>query len=151
MRNWKLLKSCDSEIHVKQIRVNQGVSVVNRLHWHYCVFKPAYLLSCGKHWQKKRETVMCNTTTLYRRTMVWHFHWILFKTPKYNLQAFSNLNWTIFQWGQRGIHSANFEIIFSHKICQDLSIELVSKELNHFGGIALFCQDWAPGTLTGGK
>ena len=30
-------------------------------------------------------------------------------------------------------------------------LELVSKELNHFGGIASFFQDWAPGTLTGGK
>ena len=27
-------------------------------------------------------------------------------------------------------------------------IELVSKELNHFGGIALFFQDWASGTMT---
>ena len=30
-------------------------------------------------------------------------------------------------------------------------VELVSKELNHFGGIALFFRDWAPGTLTGGE
>ena len=30
-----------------------------------------------------------------------------------------------------------------------LRIELVSKELNQFGGIALFFQDWAPGALTG--
>ena len=29
-------------------------------------------------------------------------------------------------------------------------LELVSKELNHFGGIASFFQDWALGTLTGG-
>ena len=29
-------------------------------------------------------------------------------------------------------------------------VELVSKELNHFGGIASFFRDWAPGTLTGG-
>ena len=29
-------------------------------------------------------------------------------------------------------------------------LELVSKELNHFGGIASFFRDWAPGTLTGG-
>jgi len=29
-------------------------------------------------------------------------------------------------------------------------LELVSKELNHFGRIVLFFQDWAPGTLTGG-
>ena len=27
-------------------------------------------------------------------------------------------------------------------------VELVSKELNHFGGIALFFRDLAPGTLT---
>ena len=31
------------------------------------------------------------------------------------------------------------------------ALELVSKELNPFGGIALFFQDWAPGTLTGGN
>ena len=31
-----------------------------------------------------------------------------------------------------------------------VSIELVSKELNHFGGITSFFQDWAPRTLTGG-
>ena len=31
-----------------------------------------------------------------------------------------------------------------------LKIELVSKELNHFGGIVSFFRDWAPGTLTGG-
>ena len=30
-------------------------------------------------------------------------------------------------------------------------VELVSKELNHVGGIASFSPDWAPGTLTGGK
>ena len=30
-------------------------------------------------------------------------------------------------------------------------LELVSKELNHFGGIVSFFRDWAPGTLTGGK
>ena len=30
-------------------------------------------------------------------------------------------------------------------------IELVSKELNHFGGIASFFRDLAPGTLTGDK
>ena len=30
-------------------------------------------------------------------------------------------------------------------------VELVSKELNHFGGIELFSRDWAPGTLTGGE
>ena len=29
-------------------------------------------------------------------------------------------------------------------------LELVSKELNHFGGIASFFRDWAPRTLTGG-
>ena len=29
-------------------------------------------------------------------------------------------------------------------------LELVSKELNHFGGIASFFRDWALGTLTGG-
>ena len=29
-------------------------------------------------------------------------------------------------------------------------VELVSKELNHLGGIALFFRDWAQGTLTGG-
>ena len=29
-------------------------------------------------------------------------------------------------------------------------LELVSKELNHFGGIASFFRDWTPGTLTGG-
>ena len=32
-----------------------------------------------------------------------------------------------------------------------VGLELVSKELNHYGGIALFFQDWAPGTLTGGE
>ena len=32
----------------------------------------------------------------------------------------------------------------------DLQVELVSKELNHFGGIVSFFQDWAPVTLTGG-
>ena len=31
------------------------------------------------------------------------------------------------------------------------NLELVSKELNHFGAIASFFQDWAPGTLTGGE
>ena len=31
-----------------------------------------------------------------------------------------------------------------------LRIELVSKELNQFGGIALFFRDWAARTLTGG-
>ena len=30
-----------------------------------------------------------------------------------------------------------------------LRIELVSKELNQFGGITLFFRDWAIGTLTG--
>ena len=30
-----------------------------------------------------------------------------------------------------------------------LDLELVSKELNHFGGIASFFRDWALGTLTG--
>ena len=30
-------------------------------------------------------------------------------------------------------------------------VELVSKELNHFGGIASFFRDWAPKILTGGK
>ena len=30
------------------------------------------------------------------------------------------------------------------------TLELVSKELNHFGAIASFFQDWAPGTLIGG-
>ena len=29
-------------------------------------------------------------------------------------------------------------------------LELVYKELNHFGGIGSFFRDWAPGTLTGG-
>ena len=32
-----------------------------------------------------------------------------------------------------------------------VQVELVSKELNPFGEIALFLYDWAPGTLTGGK
>ena len=32
-----------------------------------------------------------------------------------------------------------------------LRIELVSKELNHFGGIASFFRDWVLGTLTGGE
>ena len=32
----------------------------------------------------------------------------------------------------------------------DLKVELVSKEVNHFGGIASFFRDWAPMTLTGG-
>ena len=36
-------------------------------------------------------------------------------------------------------------------IILSLVVELVSKELNHFGGIALFFQDWAPGILTGGE
>ena len=44
--------------------------------------------------------------------------------------------------------SNNFEIKV-HKIAQ--SLELVSKELNHFWGIASFFRDWAPVTLTGGK
>ena len=30
-------------------------------------------------------------------------------------------------------------------------LELVSKELNHFGGITSFFQDWALGTLTDGE
>ena len=30
------------------------------------------------------------------------------------------------------------------------NVELVSKESNHFGGIASFFRDWAPETLTGG-
>ena len=30
-------------------------------------------------------------------------------------------------------------------------LELVSKELNHLGGIASFFRDWALGTLTGGE
>ena len=30
-------------------------------------------------------------------------------------------------------------------------VELVSKELNHFEGIALFFRDWAPRTLTSGE
>ena len=30
-----------------------------------------------------------------------------------------------------------------HKIREGIELELVSKELNHFGGIALFFQDWA--------
>ena len=34
-------------------------------------------------------------------------------------------------------------------IREQLKVELVSKELNHFGGIASFFRDWAPGTLTG--
>ena len=29
-------------------------------------------------------------------------------------------------------------------------VKLVSKELNHFGAIAPFCQFWAPGTQRGG-
>ena len=36
-----------------------------------------------------------------------------------------------------------------HKILANI-LELVSKELNHFGGIAWFFRDWVPGTLTGG-
>ena len=31
-----------------------------------------------------------------------------------------------------------------------LKLELVSKELDHFEGIASFFLDWAPGTVTGG-
>ena len=34
------------------------------------------------------------------------------------------------------------------KVVYDQNLELVTKELNHFGGIVLFFQDWAPGTLT---
>ena len=30
------------------------------------------------------------------------------------------------------------------------ALELISKELNHFGGITSFFRDWVPGTLTGG-
>ena len=33
---------------------------------------------------------------------------------------------------------------------KDIKVELVSKELNHFGAIASFFRDWALGTLTGG-
>ena len=32
-----------------------------------------------------------------------------------------------------------------------IQVELVCKELNHFGGIASFLQDWAPVTLTGAQ
>ena len=35
------------------------------------------------------------------------------------------------------------------KVVYDQNLALVSKELNHFGGIASFFRDWAPGTLTG--
>jgi hypothetical protein len=43
-----------------------------------------------------------------------------------------------------------------HKIHKNVSfegfkVELVSKELNNFEGIASFFRDWAPGTLTGGE
>ena len=37
---------------------------------------------------------------------------------------------------------------FASLLC--LEVELVFKELNHFGAIALFFRDWTPGTLTGG-
>ena len=35
-------------------------------------------------------------------------------------------------------------------IREQLKVELVSKELNHFGGIASFFQDWTSWKLTGG-
>ena len=34
-------------------------------------------------------------------------------------------------------------------LAKPFQVELVSKELNHFGGILSVFQDWAPGTLTG--
>ena len=37
------------------------------------------------------------------------------------------------------------------KMNEAFFLELVSRELNHFGGIASFFQDWALGTLTGGE
>ena len=39
--------------------------------------------------------------------------------------------------------------IMGGKDCLRCKVELVSKELNHFGGIPLFFRDWAQGTLTG--
>ena len=39
---------------------------------------------------------------------------------------------------------------FDYICYQFVNLELVSKELNHFGSNASFFQDWAPGTLTGG-
>ena len=41
-------------------------------------------------------------------------------------------------------------ICFTRTIKMAHDLELVSKELNHFVGIASFFQDWAPGTLTDG-
>ena len=40
----------------------------------------------------------------------------------------------------------NYQKFFS-TTSDGLILELVSKELNHFGGIVLFFRDWAPGTL----
>ena len=37
------------------------------------------------------------------------------------------------------------------KVVYDQNLELVTKEFNHFGGIASFFRDWAPGTLTIGE
>ena len=38
--------------------------------------------------------------------------------------------------------------LFYSVILDGCKLKLVSKELNHFGVIAEFFQDWAPGTLT---
>ena len=44
----------------------------------------------------------------------------------------------------------NREYFGENRSFQLTKVELVSKELNHFGAIASFSLDWAPGTLTGG-
>ena len=60
------------------------------------------------------------------------------------LLDFTDKNCTTFDQG-----ATDSEIDAMMKIFE-MKVELVSKELNHFGGIASFFRDWAPGTLTGG-
>ena len=45
-----------------------------------------------------------------------------------------------------------FAYFVANKICleKEDNLKLVSKELNHFGVIAAFFRDWAPGALPGG-
>ena len=53
MRNWNLLKSHVSEIHVKRIRINQRVGVriyANFQLWITCFVKVNLLLSCKTFW-----------------------------------------------------------------------------------------------------
>ena len=75
------------------------------------------------------------------------------------LKLFFNVKWSLFIWSKWQIDYrkwflntnkfliAKFDCISKF---QRIKLELVSKDLNHFGAIVSFFQDWAPETLTGG-